>query len=77
MSELSYYDWHDEILKEKHSTIIECLGEKQAKVVSIEKTEKGYRITELCDQYYGTTLSQQQFERFIAELQELAKSDVS
>ena len=52
--------------------MIDCLGEKQAKVVAIEKTERGYRIAELCDEYYGTTLSQGQFEQLIAELQVLA-----
>lgn len=67
------YDWHDEIMKEEHPTIIECLGEKQKKIVSIEKTAKGYRIVELCDGYYGTTLSQRQLERLIEELRELAK----
>ncbi|TXL75128.1 hypothetical protein FHP25_14680 [Vineibacter terrae] len=65
--------WHDEILVEEHPTIIECL-EKRAKLFVIDRTEKGYRIVELCDGYYGTTLSQDQFERFIAELQLLAKA---
>jgi hypothetical protein len=67
------YDWHDEILKESNRRIVECLGEKQAKIVSIEKTARGYRIVELCDGYYGRTLSQEQMERLIEELRQLNK----
>jgi hypothetical protein len=70
-------DWHNEILNEHHSTIIECLGDpnhdsRGAKVVEISKTENGYKFKELCDEYYGVTLNQQQMERFIQELMELA-----
>ncbi len=71
------YDWHHEILDENHSTILECLGDPNhdstgAKVVEISKTENGYKFKELSDEYYGVTLNQQQMERFIQELKELA-----
>lgn len=73
---LSYEAQHD-LLEEEFPTIIECLGlsdgeRSGAQVVSITKTEKGYKFIELCDEYYGITLSQEQMERFIQELQELA-----
>ena len=71
---LLHYEWHDEIMKEEHGSILECLGLRGHKVVHIEKTDKGYKFMELCDEYYGTTLNQEQFERLIAELQELARS---
>lgn len=68
------YDWHDEILEETFETIIECLGENGAAVVDIALTENGVRICELCDGYYGTTLSKAQLDRFIAELQALSEA---
>ena len=73
MAEPGMEEWHDKLLVEEHPTILECLGEKQAKIFSIEKTDRGYRVVELCDGYYGTTLSQEQLERLIGELQRLAK----
>lgn len=69
-----YYDWHDAIMREDHDSILKCLGLKGERIVSIEKTDKGYKFLELCDEHYGTTLNQEQFERFIAELQELARA---
>ena len=71
------YEWHDKILNEELPTIIESLGQSDdgnqgAKIVSISKTEKGYKFVELRDEYYGTTLNQEQMERFINELQKLA-----
>lgn len=65
-------EWHDEILEETFETIIECLGENGAAVVDIALTENGVRMCELCDGYYGTTLSKAQLDRFIAELQALS-----
>jgi hypothetical protein len=65
-------EWHDEILEETFETIIECLGENGAAVVDIALTENGVRICELCDGYYGTTLSKAQLDRFITELQALS-----
>lgn len=67
-----HYDWHHKILEEEFETIIECLGEKGASVIDIALTHKGVRICELCDGYYGTTLSKEQLDRFIAELQALS-----
>jgi len=72
MDSPAYYEWQDEILEEEQDSLIACLGPKQARVVSIEKTAQGYRFVECCDEYYGTTLSQEQFKRFTAELQALA-----
>lgn len=66
------YDWHEEILEETFETIIECLGENGAAVVDIALTKNGVRMCELCDGYYGTTLSKVQLDRFIAELQALS-----
>lgn len=66
------YEWHHEILEEKHDSLIDCLAHEG--IVSIERTENGYKFVECCDSYHGTTLSQSQFERLIAELQELAKA---
>lgn len=71
------YEEHHDLLEEEFPTILECLGlpddkRRAAQVVSITKTEKGYKFVELCDEYYGVTLSQEQMERFIGELQELA-----
>ena len=68
---------HDDILEEQCQTMIESLGcdgtgRSGAKVVHIRKTEHGYRFVELCDEYYGVTLNQDQMERFIKELQALA-----
>ena len=70
-------EWHHKILKEGFPTIIESLGQSHdgeagAKIVSITKTDNGYKFVELCHEYYGTTLSQEQMEQFIEELQELA-----
>ena len=62
-------EWHDEVLKEEFSTIVESLGEKGARVISIDKTEKGIRLVECCDAYFGTTLSIAQTKRLISELQ--------
>ena len=67
-------EWHDEILEETFETIIECLGENGAAVVDISLTENGVRMCELCDGYYGTTLSKAQLDRFIAELQALSEA---
>lgn len=64
-----HYDWHHKILEEEFGTIIECLGEKGASVIDVALTNKGVRICELCGGYYGTTLSKDQLDRFIAELQ--------
>lgn len=74
------YEKHNEIMEETCPTIIESLGigfdgTRGAKVVHIRKTEHGYRFTELCDEHYGTTLNQEQMERFIKELQVLAGID--
>lgn len=71
------YEWHHKILEEQLPTIIESLGldsdgSTGAKVVQITKSEQGYKFVELCDEYYGVTLSQDQMERFIKELQVLA-----
>ena len=76
-----HYDWHDAILEKNSPTIVECLGYENgdvsngAKIVSITKTDKGYRFSECCDSYFGATLSQEQMERFILELQEMAGID--
>ncbi len=67
---MSYEDLHDEILEEERDSIIGSL--EAAKVIQITKTEHGYQFVELCDGYYGTSLSQEQMERFIGELQALA-----
>lgn len=75
---MSEYEWQDEYLVEKGSSIIESLGRfgddhmDGEKVVEISKTEKGYRFVEQCDGYHGCTLTQEQMERFIGELQTLA-----
>lgn len=66
------YDWHNAILEEEFGAIIECLGENGASVVDVALTENGVRICELCDGWYGTTLSKSQLDRFIAELQALS-----
>lgn len=66
------YEWHNQILEQKFETIIECLGEKGASVIDIALTRNGVRMCELCDGYYGTTLSKAQLDRFIAELQALS-----
>jgi len=66
------YEWHDEILEEKFETIIECLGENGAGVIDVALTKHGVRMCEVCDGYYGTTLSKAQLDRFIAELQALS-----
>lgn len=66
------YDWHHHILEENRDKLIESLGNEGAKVIQIDKTDKGYKFVECCDSYYGVTLSQEQFERLIRELQELA-----
>ncbi len=76
-SEPSVYEWHDEILVEEYATILDCLGDGSSKVFSIEKTDKGFRITELCDGYYGTTLTMDQLLRLIKELQDLAESETT
>lgn len=67
-----HYEWHHEILEENFATIIKCLGEKGAGVIDIALTDNGVRMCELCDGYYGTTLSKAQLDRFIAELQALS-----
>lgn len=74
MPERLKYPWQDEILEEKFGSILRCLGPDQARVVSIEKTDNGYRFSEVCDGYFGVTLNQGQFERFITELKKLAAS---
>jgi hypothetical protein len=72
---MSYNDWHDEIMEERCSTILDCLAD--IRMFSIEKTEKGFRIVELLDEYNGTTLSVDQMCRLIAELQQLLGSATS
>jgi hypothetical protein len=67
-----HYEWHNQILEQQFKTIIECLGEKGASVIDIALTENGVRMCELCDGYYGTTLSKAQLDRFIAELQAIS-----
>ncbi|MFV0645230.1 MAG: hypothetical protein ACK5NN_12150 [Sphingomonadaceae bacterium] len=67
-----HYDWHHAKVEEEFGSIIECLGEKGASVIDIALTHKGVRICELCDGYYGTTLSKDQLDRFIVELQALS-----
>ncbi|MDJ1008623.1 MAG: hypothetical protein QNJ13_12455 [Paracoccaceae bacterium] len=66
------YEWHDEILEQEFETIIECLGEHGAAVIDVVLTENGVRMCELCDGYYGTTLSKVQLDRFVAELQAMS-----
>lgn len=68
-------EWHDEILIEKQDTILASLGEGGVNLISFEKTEKGYQVLELVEHYGGTTLNQDQMERFIKELQVLAGLD--
>lgn len=72
------YDCHHDILKEELPSVLESIGlnkdsTKGAKIVQITKTDKGYMFVELCDEYYGVTLSQEQMERFVKELQELSR----
>lgn len=68
-------EWNDKTLKEEMPTIIDSLGWDGDWVIYIKKTEFGYRFTECCDGYFGTTLSQEQIERFIKELRALSKRD--
>lgn len=63
------YDWHHKCLSEDHSTILDCLAEER--VLSVVRTDRGIQFVEMCDQYYGRTLSPEQCKRFIAELQAL------
>ncbi|CAA0099498.1 Uncharacterised protein [Halioglobus japonicus] len=69
---MDYEERHNDVLEPGSPSIIECLGPEQEKIVAIDKTRSGYRFVECCDGYYGTTLSQAQFEQLIAELQALA-----
>jgi hypothetical protein len=62
------YNWHDEIMPEPFDTILECLDREGEKLFSAKITEKGLRIWELCDEYYGPTLTKNQLDRLIAEL---------
>ncbi|MBV1918328.1 MAG: hypothetical protein KUG65_09755 [Sphingomonadaceae bacterium] len=66
---MSYSDWHDQIMEEDYPTIIECLEEN--KLFSLERTQRGLQIIELCDGYFGTTLSNDQLRRLIDELKQL------
>ena len=61
-------DWNT-ILEERKTTILESLEE--ARLVSIGPSEHGFQIVELCDGYYGNTLTKEQMERLITELQQL------
>lgn len=63
------YPWQNEILTEKRSTILECLEDE--KLFWVDRTALGFQIVEMCDGYYGTTLSVDQMRRLIAELQQL------
>lgn len=67
--------WHNQILEESQNTILACLGEEEAKIFGIERTEIGFRIWEECDGYHGRTLTHNQLERLIDELKELLKSE--
>lgn len=67
------YSWHDEIMPEPFDTILECLGSEGAKLFSVEITPKGLQIVELCDGYYGTTLTKKQLNRLIEELSALSQ----
>lgn len=60
--------WHDDILKEEHGTILECLGEDGINFLEFTIRPKGLRIVELVDEYQGTTLTKNQLDRLIAEL---------
>jgi hypothetical protein len=62
------HEWHDEIMPEPFDTILECLDREGEKLFSVKITENGLRIWELCDEYYGTTLTKSQLDRLIAEL---------
>jgi hypothetical protein len=65
-------DWHNEIMTENFDTIVECLGEYGHAVTDIAITENGVRICELCDGYYGTTLTKNQLDRLIVELKAIS-----
>lgn len=54
---------------EEHGTLLESLS--KARIVEISKTEKGFRFVEECDYYFGKTLSREQMEKLIEELQAL------
>ena len=71
----SSYEWHEEYLTEEFPTVLEYLGDDGARIVQIDKTEKGVRFVECCDGYYGTTLSIPQAKRLILELQEMVGDD--
>lgn len=63
------YEWHDKVMEEDVESIIDRLSEER--IFSITKTAKGYQFVESCDCYFGTTLSREQFIKFIRELEQL------
>lgn len=67
------YPWHHEIMPEPFDTILECLGYEGAKLFSVEITPRGLKILELCDGYYGTTLTKSQLDRLILELSAISE----
>ncbi|MEZ5946904.1 MAG: hypothetical protein R3C04_08675 [Hyphomonas sp.] len=69
----TWCEWQDEILSEQKDSIIESLASER--VLHVSKTERGIKFVELCDEYYGCTLSREQCMRFIAELQALLDDD--
>lgn len=65
----TWCEWQEEILSEKQGSIIDSLASER--VLHVSKTKHGIKFVELCDEYYGCTLSREQCMRFIAELQAL------
>ena len=72
---MQHDEWHDQILEEKAETVLGCL--RAEKVFALDRTAQGFRFVELCDEYYGTTLSVDQMRMLIAELQQLVDEAIS
>ncbi|WP_299628375.1 hypothetical protein [uncultured Tateyamaria sp.] len=61
-------------MAEDFPTILECLGREGHRLFEIEKTPNGIKVVELCDEYYGATLSWKQLRRLIEELTQILES---
>ena len=60
--------WQGELLPEGEP-VLDSL--KALRIMAIEETDNGYCITEQCDQYFGITLTREQMQKLIAELQDM------
>lgn len=72
---MNHTHWHDMIMKEECPTMLKCLEEQR--LFSVERTEHGFHILELCDYYFETTLTPEQMRRLIGELQQLLDEPAS